>query len=90
VNNGLARGPGINAIDKLTKAKRKTKGVAMSIHSERRRRKLFLVQNRRGPQVAAMIRCAEANDFPAELAKIEQPVVDTAGKDAPLSSQEGI
>lgn len=62
----------------------------MSIHVGGRRQKLFLVESRPVPKVAAMIRCVESTDFPVAVAQVTEPNVDTAGKDAPLSGQEGI
>jgi hypothetical protein len=56
-------------------------------------RKLFLVEKRRGQQAVALIRRTDRwpdADFPMEITKVAVINVDTAGKDAPLSSQEGI
>jgi hypothetical protein len=61
----------------------------MNIQSLRPSQKLFLVQNGRVPTAAAMNRCAESIDFVAVRAQVTEPQVDTAGKHAPLSNQEG-
>jgi hypothetical protein len=69
----------------------------MSRHLERAGRKLFLVENRRGPrtvpQAVSTMRCTDKSpctDFPVETAQVGEINVDRAGKDVPLSSQEGI
>jgi hypothetical protein len=73
----------------------------MSRDLERAGRKLFLVENRRGQQAAPQavsqavlkMRCADKSpctDFPIEPAQVGVINVDRAGKDVPLSSQEGI
>lgn len=65
----------------------------MSYEFERAGRKLFLVKNHPTSQRLTSMRGAERpllTDFPAQPAKVAVINVDTAGKEVPLFSQEGI
>jgi hypothetical protein len=56
-------------------------------------RSLPLAVNRRGPQACNVICCAGKSlylNFPHEIAKVAVISVDTAGREVPLTGQEGI
>ena len=62
----------------------------MNFYIKHRRQRLFLVKSRRDSEAAALMGHTEQTNFPAAVAQVTEPDVDTAGKDTSLSGQEGI